>query len=795
MADRPRPADPAGDGLDWAFAGVFLLVAAGAWSALVLAELGLFSRAHLIALAGLVMAISGAAAAPSGILGRPRLPGAGAVVWTLVLIAGGWLVIAPPADPAVDGADETVYLHLGTMIARRGTLTPPDRLLAQTPPAAWDALLPTERHWPPRLNRFAGGIQVAPGDPTLEPNFFHLTPAWIAAVTVTTGSAGSALVPWATGWLAWLTPVAIFLAGRRMAGTLAGVAASGLLVLNAGFGWAGRLPLSEVPAGFLIASGVFFTAWWTSSGRLVPAALAGAAFGLAALDRIDALILVTPVAALVLATRAGAPGRRAALVPFGLLTAHAALHALTISRPYTLRVLGYVVRDRRTVVATSAALALVAVGAAALLLYRRLRPRDAARPRLAWMLVAVALAAIAARAAGGGNHLALLLTLPGLAVAGVSVVVLARRGDAPSWLVAGLVLMSALAYARSAFDLAGIPSAFRRDIPVLLPMACLAIGAAWLPPGASRRRLAAGTLAVLGLGAAMAQRTRAEWPLREAFDARPAVAALAAALPPDAVVLVDLGIPSHLDLALDFAYDRTAFAVDASLDHPQDLVALAAHSLHAGHPVYLVAASSGIDRPSAAGALRAFAFTPAGRFTLTTRRLAATTAAWPDQVRTASTTLTLHRMAEAVPLPWRVEIGGDDFGTVGSGWLTAEMLLGQAGRWATARATVVVPRLQCDAGRPLRGAVRMASLRPAGVRQPRVEVRTGPRLLLSAVPRDSAFHAYAFAVPPDLAAAACTAPGLWTITADTFVPRRDAALPDDRELGVAVDWLELATSP
>ena len=193
MAGRPLP-DSRADALEWTFAAAFTLVGAVAWSALTLAELGLFSPVHVVALAAGVLLAAARLAGRDGVF-RPRRPGIGAAVWALALLAGGWLVLAPPADPVVDGADDSMYLHVGALIAHRGTLAPTDRLLSVTPADQWPALFRTDRHWPPRLNRFAGGIQAAPGDATLEPNFFHLPPAWMAAVTT---AAGPAAAPWAT---------------------------------------------------------------------------------------------------------------------------------------------------------------------------------------------------------------------------------------------------------------------------------------------------------------------------------------------------------------------------------------------------------------------------------------------------------------------------------------------------------------------------------------------------------------------------------------------------------------------
>ena len=106
-----------------------------------------------------------------------------------------------PPDPAVGGADENIYFHLGAIIDSRGGLVVTDPVLAGTPPVEWPALFSRDNYWPRLLNRFEGGLQARDGDPRLRPNFFHLTPAWIAAVTAI---AGRPVAVYAVPLVAWL---------------------------------------------------------------------------------------------------------------------------------------------------------------------------------------------------------------------------------------------------------------------------------------------------------------------------------------------------------------------------------------------------------------------------------------------------------------------------------------------------------------------------------------------------------------------------------------------------------------
>lgn len=244
--DRATAASPNAltpDVLDLAFAAVFAAIAVLSWAALVLAEFGWFSRASFVGLGALAACAVAWWVRRSGPI-RYERPSLLPVVWIGALLAAGGLALFPPADPVVGGADETLYLNLGSLISHRGGLVVTDPLLAATPAAEWPELFSRDRHWPQILNRFDGGIQAADGDPRLAPNFSHLTPAWIAGATV---MGGEAFAPYAVPMLALLAPVALFLAARRMASQSAAMAASALLAVNAGHAWVGRLPLSEVP--------------------------------------------------------------------------------------------------------------------------------------------------------------------------------------------------------------------------------------------------------------------------------------------------------------------------------------------------------------------------------------------------------------------------------------------------------------------------------------------------------------------------------------------------------------------
>jgi hypothetical protein len=176
------------DTAEYLFCALFALVAAVSWAALTLAELRMFSGPRLLLLS-LALIVAGGLWARRACLPRPAL-GLPALLWVLALTATG-AALFRPVESLVDSADGNIYRHIASLITHRGGLAVDDRLLESTPPEEWRALMMLEKHWPHRLNRFDGGIQVAAGNPRLEPNFLHLLPAWIAAVMALGGLAAA----------------------------------------------------------------------------------------------------------------------------------------------------------------------------------------------------------------------------------------------------------------------------------------------------------------------------------------------------------------------------------------------------------------------------------------------------------------------------------------------------------------------------------------------------------------------------------------------------------------------------
>jgi hypothetical protein len=255
---------------------------------------------------------------------------------------------------------------------------------------------------------------------------------------------------------------------------------------------------------------------------------------------------------------------------------------------------------------------------------------------------------------------------------------------------------------------------------------------------------------------------------------------------------VEPGLPTHLDLALDFTFDRTALAQRQVPAAAPAVRAAITRTLDARTPVFILA-RDGSEAPSEdATALAGLALEPKRTLTLPVDGLFPVLGAWPDAIERVVYPLSVYQARNIATLPWRVDIGGQDYGALGAGWRDRETLLGLSGRWTTgAAAEIAIPALDCAVRSPLELRVRLASLRPGRLPQPPVRVTINGDVVGSLTPEDSGFRVYALALSPALTGQVCRTATTMTLSAPQFVPRRDAGLADDRPLGVAVDWVEV----
>ena len=399
--------------LEWMMAAVMLGGTIIGWTALVLAEVGLFSLFLLGAIWAIVVATLGWLAvrrsALSAWLGwlvgtrhttlaeltaaqqpMPRWESALLAIW---LVAASVLFFRPH-EFVVGGADAGVYVNLGASIARSGRIVLHDPILASFGSQLEPALLrelPAQEYTP---YYYLPGFYVPAAPPgQIIPQFYPLHPIW-QAIGYLFGGVQAEL--YLTGLWALLACLAAYLLARRLWGPKAAFLALGSLSITGLQVWFARYPTSEMLTQYLFLAGAWaFTVWVMEerSHALWPA-LAGAALGQLFLTRIDVLpVLAVPVAVLIWRRWSGR-GQRRDLWFYGLfllLVVHSFVHGLWQSAPYFYNQIGYQIYTLSAVRPYGVALVgLAAVGLIALIFLDRnttTRGRLAAwlrRHRVAW---------------------------------------------------------------------------------------------------------------------------------------------------------------------------------------------------------------------------------------------------------------------------------------------------------------------------------------------------------------------------------------------------------------------------
>lgn len=354
-----RPADRARLGLDERlFLTGAISVAASSWVALVLAEFGGFGTARAALIEGVVVALVLLAARLAG--RRPSNPFAGPrpampVLPALAIAFVAFGLHARPSEYIVGGRDPGAYVSAMGVIARTGAITHLDPVVASIPREDLSLFYANLDHPPfrftldvnedepqPSWPRFMGFELDHPSSGRITPQFFHLFPAFGAYLFETMGVRGALATPPILGILGTLG--AFFLARRLFGSTVALLGAFGLAtsVLEV---WFARYPVSEGFSQFLILAGLLAHRIDRECEGRGFAWLSGALLGLTLLVRIDSVLLLLPLGFWVMLEILGRADAswfarvRALLVPFTILLAHAAVHAVAFSTRYAHQIL------------------------------------------------------------------------------------------------------------------------------------------------------------------------------------------------------------------------------------------------------------------------------------------------------------------------------------------------------------------------------------------------------------------------------------------------------------------------
>lgn len=349
---RSRP------GLELLFAALTLGIIVSGWLALLLAEIGLFSRSALL-LSWLGMALL------LLLLGWRKIRGfrkqkddlqladqeeqaatgdrAERVEIILLIVwvaAAGWLFFRPH-EYIMGAADAGVYVSLGAEIAQRGGFQIVDEELARLDPSLYAVTLRPLPSNPVASSYLVPGFYVSNAEEgVITPQFYPLHPVWQAVAfsfsnSVVGGVRAELLM---SGLWMLLASVVIFLTLREVAGRITAVLVLMALSITALQVWFARYPTTEALTQYLLWAGLWGMAMWFGN-RQPPslwAFVSGMALGSVFLVRIDMIILL-PIFLLlivILFARGWRTSDAWFAAPFTLLVVHSFAHGILLSAPY-----------------------------------------------------------------------------------------------------------------------------------------------------------------------------------------------------------------------------------------------------------------------------------------------------------------------------------------------------------------------------------------------------------------------------------------------------------------------------
>ena len=778
-----------------------LRVSVIAWLSLVLAELGWFRVSLVLPILGLVGfgALRDALRSGRAAARRGRFTLGSALGFGLLLLLCG-VVFFPPFEAVVSGGDATVYVGFGRQIAETGRLEFDDPLVSRLPADVRAELFEnrTPRDATGDYARFPGGFQIPDIDnPTVTAGFSPLFPVLTALFYDLSSIHGALYVSPVFGILSLS---ALLLVAAHFAGWRYAWLAVALTLVAMPQVWFARLPVPEMVAQWLVLSGLL--AWVVALRDRAPrwAFASGWFFGLGCFAKVDLIVLLGVALVAYAAWRLLARPERGELgikyfpyllVSFGLLLLHNFTHYLLFASHYQPYVeylirtsyLSTLIRTSGAVQIVTAVLAVLALlGAVIVLVRRSVRDRERVGGlALAALVVAYAVNYVATtngRLDQTSEWLSWYLSWP-LLLAGAAAVVWLIAGraarDPGATLVVSLLVIVALQYLWNPLESSVHVWAMRRFVPVVLPLLMLVVSmgvAACLDRVAPMFRGWAGAAAGLLLVALVARPTLAlaGEPIWRGAVAQ--VDSLAAALPPDAVVVASPALaPTHIPTSLAYLHDVDAVVVQDRSPRAPLLEKAILGWLASGRPVLL--AFAGGDN------LRF----PAPLLSLSELQ--------PASIELPMLEVTRDRAPQTVFRPrigiqiWRitrretpaVDIGNppdDVFFFVTRGFHEAERDTRSDGtfRWTGAEASLAVP-----AGAEV--TLTLAGARPEGVAAAEVAVLVDGRPAVDARPVGNEPEEIVLSVPPG------PRPAELTIRSTVFNPAAlGLELPDARDLGV-----------
>jgi len=800
---RGRAALPAEERVLWA---VVLSAGFSVMLTLALAAFGWYRFERLLAIeAILCVAIL--------LIGRGKLrygtdaarPGVGAIV-PIVLVAGGLWLYGTPAEYVLGGKDPGGYVNEGVQIAQRGGLVTVDPVIASVPPEFRDLVLPSHNTPSYYGSRFMGFFVLDPEAGTVLGQFPHFLPASVAIAYGLDGLTGVRRV---THFWTLLGLVSVYVFASRLFGRL--VAASGtlLLAINLIEVWYSGYPNAEVVAQALLFAAML--AWSRAQVDSLPffGPVAASLLGMLLFLRVDMVIALGGFVG------AAALGRMAGLAPvvgfFPVLTvwlAAAALYLLRLMQPYMAIPLVWAAAlpgwEVAAMALTACAALVIVFGAARLPAVRRLLPG-------VWPVMAVAALVLTGyayffRTAAGklAEHDAIALrsfgwyVLPlGLGAAMIGYVAAVRRFVARD----SVFLLTFTLYAAFFFyKIRIVPEHYwmtRRFLPIILPgtllLAAFAALGRWRDDDHGRLFKARSAIGIAVVGALAVLYWRASTPLRghvEYAGVIPRLEALARTFGDKDLLIVESRDASDvhvLALPLAYIYARNVLLLPNRRPDPTVFEHFITWARRQYAQVYFLG-GGGTELLT-----KAIAVQPVQTFVFQVPEWASARNALPDGPRRKEFDFSVYRFVDPPAASSGVvalDVGVNDDVNVLRFHAKETHANGTTFRWSRDVSYINLQGVTAE-DRTLT-LVMDDGRRPPQVPRATVEVSMNDQVI-GRVTVGPDFKPYALAIPPALAAAvgASGAPVRVKLVTNTWRPKAVLKVPDDRELGVMVDRVDV----
>ena len=215
----------------------------------------------------------------------------------LVVCATFIFAHVPPAEHIIGGRDPGIYMNEGIQVAQRGTLVSEDPVVASLPSQFRDLFFPNLPNRSYFSTRFMGFFVVDPDKGLVVGQFPHLYPLWVAIGYGVNGLSGARQ---AVVVLAVLGILAVYFCGAWVMGRSAAAVGALLLMLNVAEVWFSRYPNAEILVQVLVFSGILAFSRSTVDGDRFFAPVAAGLLALSPFAHFSAVLVIGAIGIAVL---------------------------------------------------------------------------------------------------------------------------------------------------------------------------------------------------------------------------------------------------------------------------------------------------------------------------------------------------------------------------------------------------------------------------------------------------------------------------------------------------------------